>query len=158
MIVAGTGHRPMKLGGYGEDVLARLVGLAEKYLKGERPSEVVSGMAIGWDTALALAALSLSVPLVAAVAFEGQESRWPVEGQRRYERVLASAARVVVVTGGGHADWKFQARNEWMVDHCDRLAALWDGSAGGTANCVSYARRHRPGVAIDNLWDEWRTT
>jgi uncharacterized phage-like protein YoqJ len=35
-----------------------------------------------------------------------------------------------------------QKRNEWMVDHCDLLIAVWDGSEGGTANCVRYARHH----------------
>ncbi|WP_188052008.1 hypothetical protein [Azospirillum sp. Sh1] len=44
-------------------------------------------------------------------------------------------------------------RNEWMVDHSDRLLALWDGSQGGTANCVRYARGL--GRPIDNLWSEW---
>lgn len=43
--------------------------------------------------------------------------------------------------------------NEWMVDRAGRIAALWDGSWGGTFNCLNYARRR--GVPIDNLWDRW---
>ena len=34
-----------------------------------------------------------------------------------------------------------QARNEWMVDQATRLAALWDGSSGGTGNCFQSAGR-----------------
>jgi uncharacterized phage-like protein YoqJ len=34
-----------------------------------------------------------------------------------------------------------QVRNEWMVDHCNDLLAVWDGSDGGTGNCVRYAQR-----------------
>ena len=34
-----------------------------------------------------------------------------------------------------------QKRNEYMVDKCDILLAVWDGSAGGTNNCVKYARK-----------------
>ena len=32
-----------------------------------------------------------------------------------------------------------QERNEWMVNNCDVLIAVWDGTSGGTANCVKYA-------------------
>ncbi len=34
----------------------------------------------------------------------------------------------------------YQRRNEFMVDASDALAAFFDGSPGGTANCVRYAR------------------
>lgn len=55
MIVAGTGHRPNKLGGYGDDVFERLVALARTYLWHMEPWHVISGMALGWDQALAQA-------------------------------------------------------------------------------------------------------
>lgn len=29
----------------------------------------------------------------------------------------------------------------WMVDNCDLLIAVHDGSPGGTANCVNYANQ-----------------
>lgn len=32
-----------------------------------------------------------------------------------------------------------QKRNEYMVDLADRVIVVWDGSKGGTANCVKYA-------------------
>ena len=34
-----------------------------------------------------------------------------------------------------------QKRNEYMVDLADRVIAVWDGSKGGTANCVKYAEK-----------------
>jgi uncharacterized phage-like protein YoqJ len=36
--------------------------------------------------------------------------------------------------------WAYQLRNEFMVDAADVLAAFFDGSRGGTFNCVQYAR------------------
>jgi uncharacterized phage-like protein YoqJ len=43
-----------------------------------------------------------------------------------------------------------QDRNIWMVDHCDALIAVWDGTSGGTANCVRYAQKvGKPIVFID---------
>jgi len=35
----------------------------------------------------------------------------------------------------------YQLRNEFMVDAADVLAAFFDGSPGGTANCVRYASK-----------------
>ena len=32
-------------------------------------------------------------------------------------------------------------RNEYMVDLADKIIAVWDGSNGGTANCVKYAEK-----------------
>lgn len=158
MILAGTGHRPNKLrigalDGYHPAVHARLVDLAHAALQREAPTRVISGMALGWDTALAEAAVDLGVPFDAYVPFAGQESRWPEASRRRYHDLLAHAARVVVVSPGGYAPDKMQLRNERMVDDSDLLLALWDGSAGGTRNCIDYARsvghRHR------NLWTSW---
>lgn len=38
-------------------------------------------------------------------------------------------------------DWLMQKRNEYMVDLADRVIAVWDGSKGGTANCIKYAEK-----------------
>jgi uncharacterized phage-like protein YoqJ len=44
----------------------------------------------------------------------------------------------------------YQERNERMVDKSHILAAFFDGSAGGTANCVRYARYIKHPVDIYN--------
>lgn len=158
MIVAGTGHRPDKItmGGrnaYDAAVHARLVELAVAVLKQPRPKVVISGMALGWDTALADAAVELDIDLWAYIPFIGQEKRWPEASQAHYTRLLTLAEKVVVCSEGGYAAWKMQVRNKRMVDDCDRLLALWNGSDGGTANCVRYARER--GRKIVNLWPSW---
>ena len=84
----------------------------------------------------------------------GQERRWPDPARRQYQAILSRAARVEVVSPGAYASWKFERRNEWMVDHADRIAALWSGPPGGTARCVAYARQ--TGKPLDNIWPRWR--
>lgn len=154
MIAAGTGHRPPKLGGYTAAVERRLRALALAWLTEAQPSKIISGMALGWDLAWAEAALTLGIPVVAAVPFEGQERLWPAESQRRFQRVFNAASERIVICPGGYASWKMQKRNIWMVNHADVVVALWDGSAGGTGNCVQYAlSRKRP---IVNLWERWK--
>lgn len=157
MIIAGTGHRPQKLGGYDQKTRRAVGALAAEYLHETQPERVISGMAQGWDQALAAAAIICGIPLIAAVPFEGFERRWPAEAQGRFERILERAEKVEILgigdLVGREVDQALQARNEWMVDRCDRLAALWDGSWGGTFNTLQYAQRC--GRAVDNLWSRW---
>lgn len=154
MIIAATGHRPEKLGGYTWQVRAKLMQVATEYLAFQpRVSEVISGMALGWDMAVAHAALNLGLPFVAAVPFPGQERRWPAETQAYYRKLLDRAAQVVTVSPA-YSDIAFQERNEWMVDYSHRIVALYDGSPGGTRNCVVYARAK--GRTIDNLWKDFQ--
>jgi uncharacterized phage-like protein YoqJ len=154
MIVAATGHRPEKLGGHSYRLDGRLIGLAVAYLNEVEPERIISGMALGWDTAWAAAAYVLGVPFTAAIPFEGQESRWPADLQQRYREILAKATEVVVVSHGGYSSTAMEMRNRWMVDRADLIAALWDGSSGGTGNCIRYAKKRK--VEIDNLWNRWR--
>lgn len=150
MIICGTGHRPNKLGGYGEAAHEKLVRVALAYLGSHRPNVVISGMALGWDTALAEAAVQLKIPLRAYIPFVGQESKWPPISQQKYHIILMQAQEIIDVCEPGYAVWKMQKRNEAMVNDSQLVLALWDGSAGGTANCIAYAQRvDKP---IHNLW------
>lgn len=154
MIICGTGHRPNKLGGYSEDATSVLVTVARNYLSGKnRPDKVITGMAQGWDQALGWAAYDLGTPFIAAVPFAGQEKAWPSVSQGYYNDLLALAENVVYVCEDGYAPWKMQKRNEWMVDNSDGVLALWDGSDGGTHNCIKYAMK--VGKPINNLWEQY---
>lgn len=153
MIICATGHRPEKLGGYKERARVKLRELAIAYLTEQRPEKAISGMALGWDTAFAEAAIILRIPLIAAVPFPGQESMWPQSSQDTFRFILSQAAEVVEVSPGPYAVWKMQVRNKWMVNHADKLCALYDGSTGGTANCIAYAQSL--GRPIDNLWQQF---
>lgn len=145
MIIAGTGHRPNKLGGYysGNPIQTYVRNETRRILEELKPDSGISGMALGFDQILAEIFVELSIPFIAAVPFVGQEGRWPAASQQHYAKLLSVAKDVVVVCEGGYAAWKMQRRNEWMVEQLeepeDRLLACWDGSAGGTGNCVSYA-------------------
>lgn len=153
LVIAGTGHRPEKLGGHTQAVEKRLLELATSALTRHHPTKVISGMALGWDMALAEASLLMGIPLVAAVPFEGQEKRWPESSRHRYQEILAQAETTHIVSPGGYSAQAMQWRNEWMVNRCDRLLALWDGSTGGTYNCIDYANHAHKTVL--NIWKSW---
>jgi uncharacterized phage-like protein YoqJ len=141
MRIAGTGHRPNKLGGYTEQAFNRLVQILKKWLA-DHPEvdEVVTGMALGFDQALAQAALELGISYIAAVPFQGQESVWKDSDKERYFGLLKKAKKIVYVGTPGYSNAKMHARNHWMVDNCDEILTMHDGSKGGTFACLAYAR------------------
>lgn len=137
MIIAGTGHRPGKIPN-GQDKF--LCSLIKKTLIEEGTTQVITGMALGWDTLLAKTALELSIPLVCAVPFKGWDS-WRESARKVARNIMDNAAEVHYVSKEGYQPYKYQIRNEWMVDRCDKLLAYWDGSVGGTYNCLFYAKK-----------------
>lgn len=142
MIVAFTGHRPDKLGGYKlpNPTYIYVCQEIEKNIKALNPDKIISGMALGVDQWAAHIAYKLGIPFIAAVPFEGQEGKWPDVSKNTYIRLLNVASEIVIVSPGGYAASKLQIRNQWMVDNCNKLIAVWDGTAGGTGNCVKYAK------------------
>jgi len=142
MIVAFTGHRPDKLGGYKlpNPTYIKVCQEIEKALTELKPEKVISGMALGVDQWAAYIAVKMKIPFVAAIPFEKQESKWPLQSQETYHKLVKLASEQVIVSPGGYSAEKMQIRNKWMVDHCDKLIAIWDGTSGGTGNCVTYAK------------------
>jgi uncharacterized phage-like protein YoqJ len=142
MIIAFTGHRPDKLGGYKipNPTYIRVCKKIDAKLRELKPDRVISGMALGIDQWAAFIAIKLNIPFTAAVPFENQDNAWPFHSQYIYRMLLRFAIEKVVVSPGGYSAAKMQIRNQWMVDHCDILIAIWDGTAGGTANCINYAK------------------
>ncbi len=87
MILAATGHRLDKLGGYDLLIQLDLLKFSKIVLPQLKPDKVISGMALGFDQAIAEAAYQLKIPYVAAVPFVGQESVWPEEAQIKYKYI-----------------------------------------------------------------------
>jgi len=142
MIVAFTGHRPDKLGGYKlpNDTYIRVCQKIDAALKELKPEKVITGMALGVDQWAAMIAYKLNIPYLAAIPFEGQEKAWPEASQKTFRLLRKLASEEVIVSSGGYSADKMQVRNIWMVDHCDTLIAVWDGTKGGTGNCIEYAK------------------
>ncbi len=159
MIWAGTGHRPNKIfykdkNGYNEKTLTALTGLVRETLERIQPTTVITGMALGFDTALALAALELNIPYWSYVPFIGQEKIWLPSSITRYNMLLEKAEKVEVCFPEGYAPWKMMGRNTRMVDDSDALLALYNGdNTGGTHNCITYAQSKKKEVY--NLWLSW---
>jgi uncharacterized phage-like protein YoqJ len=148
VILGVTGHRPDKIGGYDDDanpLRSWVRGQIRRHLQTFRPLYGISGMALGTDQDFAAACVELGIPFIAAVPFKGQELAWRSHptSRKRYRELIAKAYEVVIVSEGGYENFKMQVRNEWVVDHCNAMLCVFDGSPGGTANTVNYADRVR---------------
>jgi uncharacterized phage-like protein YoqJ len=97
-----------------------------------------------------------------AMPFENQSANWPPSSQYELwqERELANKVTMVdtlveyatygVGAPGAYHPAKMQRRNEYMVDKSDLVIAVWNGSTGGTGNCVRYARKLGKQIIIIN--------
>lgn len=142
MILAITGHRPEKLGGYSQPnsfstTICEKLSESFQMLK---PTLVLSGMALGVDQWAAQVCIHMKIPFDAIVPFEGQESRWPRSSVEYYDYLKGKARRVMMLSPGPYSPGLLHARNEWMVDHSNALLAVWNGDTeGGTYSCLKYA-------------------
>ena len=69
-----------------------------------------------------------------------------LEGE--YRKVLEQADEVFYVTEEEYKPYLMQRRNIWMVDESDYVIAVWDGSSGGTGNCVKYAKEQDKEITV----------
>lgn len=156
MKICGTGHRPKSLGpdGYSKETFNQMVEVAGAWLD-DHPevTEVISGMALGWDQALAVAALNRLLPVHAYIPFPGQADKWPLESQYFYQDLLRQCSSIKMISFGGYSAKAMQDRNEAMVDDSAEVLALWSGEPGGTANAVTYAENCLK--VVHNVWDHF---
>jgi uncharacterized phage-like protein YoqJ len=150
MILSFSGHRPDKLGGWNipNPIYNHVCQNIEFALKELQPEKTISGMALGTDLYGANISFKLKIPFIAAVPFIGQESVWNENQKKIYRSILKKAAEVVIVSEGGYSASKMQTRNQWMCDKADIVLAIFDGSNGGTGNCVTYAKSVKKSVII----------
>jgi uncharacterized phage-like protein YoqJ len=155
-----SGHRPEKLPWGSNENDERCVALKRRlwdavetaYEEGYR--HFICGMARGCDfyfaeAVLALKGEGLPVRLEAWLPCPEQSNHWPEEDRERYERILLDCDGVYILEPQ-YSEGCMLRRNRAMIDRCDWLISVWDGSRGGTASAVRYARLKA--VPIEALW------
>lgn len=144
MKIAVTGHRPHHLNNEYDGI-----GPVSKWIKKKindildiyEPNMLISGMALGVDMLFAEMAIERDLDLLAAIPCNGQDSRWPQKSKNRYNKILSYKNCKKVVIAKSYSPWVMQQRNKYMIDNCDVLIAVWNGSSGGTCNAVQHAEK-----------------
>ena len=166
MIIGVTGHRLQYLGGYSEETYAKLLEFAKQELAELltivnvkdtfEHIRIGTGMALGWDQAIVEACVYYHIPFVAYIPFIGYELKWPQAAQNKYHSLLEKAFKIIYTDGmqGNYASYKLFKRNEFIVNDCEMLLALWNGDIQtGTGHCVQYAKSQNKRTI--NCWDNW---
>lgn len=137
MIVAISGHRPEKLS-VGKDAVKEV--LLQRLTQMDA-HKVIVGMASGVDLWAAEVAEEMGLELVCARPWAGHSPR--KADREAYEKAIVYAGFVINVNPSYDypGPWVYQRRNEWMVNHANSTLAIWNGTPGGTANCVKYAEK-----------------
>jgi uncharacterized phage-like protein YoqJ len=162
MKIAITGHRPSKLGNDYDltsplilAIKARIMRILQEQLSDHhiilaRNHSLITGMALGIDTLFAKIAIEMSIPFIAAIPCKNQWARWTKKDIELYQHILKDPLCTIHnVSTEPYNNHSMQDRNEWMVDNCDILIGVWDGTAGGTANCLKYAKEQgKPQIII----------
>jgi uncharacterized phage-like protein YoqJ len=170
MIITVTGHRPDKLGNAYDvhhptnvaigkkmrDFILKQSGFDRNTMSfsSDEVVTLISGMALGIDTIWALVALKLKrefpnkFQLECAIPCKNHSSRWLAESKKIYEDILSKADIVTQVSDEEYKPYLMQKRNEYMVDKADFVFAVWDGSKGGTGNCVNYAKKKKRTIYV----------
>jgi len=171
MIVAVSGHRPPKLGGYyvpnpiylnvREVLRTAFREQDDRATAAGDELMILSGMALGVDQWAAEICIEEGIKWTAVIPFHGFEGRWPDISKRHYHDLLNAADCVHVVTDTHeYRPNLLYRRNAWMVDNASLVLAIWNGTSGGTSNCIDYARRKRVRTEVLpvplEIWDQAR--
>lgn len=160
LVACFTGHRPNKLHGYdyktpgNVEMLFALRDIIEYYIQ-HGVTTFVTGMALGIDMWAARLVLALKqkyphIQLHAYVPCQRQYSKWLQESVDEWHSIIEQADLVHYVTDAPYDNGCMQRRNVAMVNASDLVIAVWDGTPGGTGNCVRSAKaKGRPIAKLD---------
>lgn len=141
----GTGSRSMVNHPHAKEIYSSLRDFI-LHLREVKPNLVlISGMAEGWDEAIAKVGMRENIPYVAAVPNEGYaDYYWRRKSQTGHNRIavynelIAHATEVIIVcptlfVDGVHSNF---IRNSWMVDHANE-AVVYMAHSSGTRDAVA---------------------
>ncbi len=139
-----TGHRPDKMKMSEEEIKPLLKDEIQNAIE-DGFTTFITGMAPGVDIwaaeiVLELKSLHSELKLIAAIPYPGFGKSKHNEPLDRFKTVKEQADYVQEISPVYHKG-VFQQRNIWMVDHSNRVIAVYNGTAGGTKNTIKYAEK-----------------
>jgi len=156
-VLCFTGHRPDKLNGYNAADNKKLLWHLQKeiirYIEEEEVGIFINGLALGIDQWAAKIVIKLKekydhVKLISAVPCLNHNNKWPDESKEVWQYIVNNSDWVYNVTEKEYTPSCMQLRNQFMVDCSDIVLGVWNGTEGGTKNCLDYAEKKEKRVDI----------
>jgi uncharacterized phage-like protein YoqJ len=164
-IVMGTGHRPKYYVSYAEyenslsilkDSIAKVI--EEKEITIDL---IISGFALGFDTALAMYAIEKKIPLHAYIPFVGQEYKWSTSSQHNYQWMIQHAERINISIDRHPEEYRgiaaaLHKRNYEMLNIGLYFVTFHrpDITTGGTVDTINKAKTN--GIYTVPVWPEYK--
>lgn len=165
-VLMGTGHRPKNYVEYKhyEESLHVLKNSIAKVVEEKEieVSHVISGLALGFDTALAMYANENNIPLHAYIPFIGQEYMWSTNMQNTYQTLIKSAERIHIAHSKNIPDSRrnivsaLHQRNTAMLENTDLCLTFHrrDITTGGTVDAIKKAKANC--IFTIPVWTEYQ--
>lgn len=150
--VCFTGHRPQTLKFLWNEecemcknLKMQIKNTITELIEKENAIHFISGMALGVDMICAEIVLELKktypqITLECAIPCETQAAKWTENYRDRYFNTIIASDKETMLQTHYTVDCMMK-RNKYMVDKSDIVVAVWNGSKGGTANTVNYAKQ-----------------
>lgn len=106
--------------------------------------------------------LDIKINLYLAMPFKKQSDNWcdPKDKERLLSQMQRADQVIMIdellkyryphVAIGEYHPAKMQLRNQYMVNNATTIIGVWDGTQGGTGNCINYARKQKKNIIIIN--------
>lgn len=145
-----TGHRPNKLKGYNvadnKELLWKIHFVCVDLIENKNVTTFINGLALGVDMWSAKIVIKLKekyphIKLISAIPCRNHSCKWNSKDKELWQEICDKSDDVVLVTDDDYKPYLMQVRNEWMVNNSDIVVAVWDGTKGGTGNCVNFSEK-----------------
>lgn len=166
LVVCAVGMRPEYLTHLGKAIYypdkaewynhmdKQLTTMLQTWLEHYPIKAVLSSLALGFDTALAEAALKRHLPFHAILPFDHLPDKWSSEHRHRFQRLLDKASSKHIVSPGPYKPWKQQQALIYKLSRCDLVLLLWDNQEPYTRAALKTIEKE--GREVVHLWDNWK--
>lgn len=157
-VICGSGHRPPRLGlEYSKKHNELLTHFAKLQLEQLSISTdyIISGAALGWDSAISHAAFLLKIPYIMAIPFKGFSNKWSPTDRFRFNRLCKNAAYSIYICDGDYDNSKYFSRDVWMIHTSKTLLGLKDNKPDKSGTGITFNYAKEQGIKVINLWDKW---
>lgn len=159
-----TGHRYSKLNDVSivekdktDEVLHTILSY---YFNNRDVSIIRTGMALGFDLAVADFGIRNNIPVHAYIPYVGQEYKWSDRDKKRYENLISNCSSISIASDKYPSSYKeataaLYGRNRILVKGATNCVALkrHDINKGGTVYTMGLCDRYN--VIVDNIWDSF---
>lgn len=151
--ITGTGQR--RLVNAPLDKKKEVLDKVMQIMSEHNATKVISGMAEGFDSAIAVAATQLGIPWIAAIPSPTYKDYYWIrtsltkrDQSAKWDRIISAAEEVVYVCDDHQWGKANFIRNAWMMDNADMVITYQDPNSPSSGTADGIRRAKKAGLEI----------